>query len=43
MIQLKIDRKYLERFVNTNEIDAIADEVMEAQKILNNGSGKGYS
>lgn len=41
MIQLKIDRKYLERFVNTNEIDAIADEVMEAQKILNNGSGKG--
>ncbi len=41
MIQLKIERKYLERFVNTNEIDAIADEVMEAQKILNNGSGKG--
>lgn len=41
MIQLKIDRKYLERFVNTNEIDAIAGEVMEAQKILNNGSGKG--
>ena len=41
MIQIKVDRKYLDRFVSTEEIDTIAGEVMDAQKTLNTGSGKG--
>lgn len=41
MIQIKVDRKYLDRFVSTKEIDTIAGEVMDAQKTLNTGSGKG--
>ena len=38
---IKIDTRYLEKFVSTQEINEIAPEIAKAQKVLNTATGRG--
>ena len=41
MIQIKVDKKYLDKFITTDEINEISTEVLNAQKTLNEATGEG--